>query len=120
MARDYFLAALDDLNFETRVSANHQIYGRQITRHYIFKFCTKQLTPWIDDVKSPSTDGRDTHRVGRTPTGKSSHRRIRGIVGDFTDQQLEAFEKRVAQMGKLTACINTEAQKKIYMLETEA
>ena len=71
-----------------------------------------------DDAKNPSAEHRDTPRPGRTP--KSSRQRIRETAGDFADQQLEALQKRVAQMEKPTACVDTEAQKKIDALETEA
>ena len=51
---------------------------------------------------------------------KSSRQRIRGTAGDFADPQLEALQKRVAQMEMPTACIDVEAQKKIDALETYA
>ena len=45
---------------------------------------------------------------------------MRGTAGDLSDQQLETLKKRVAQMERSTACVDAEAQKIIYALETES
>ena len=120
IARDYFLAALDDPHFETRIRERkppdlRTAYNTALRLESQYEAAHAMES---DDAKNPSVERGDTPRSGRTP--KSSRQRIRGTAGDFADPQLEALQKRVVQMEKPTACIDAEAQKKIDALETEA
>ena len=120
IARDYFLAALDDPHFETRIREREPpglrtAYNTAL-RHEIQYEAAHDMKS--DDAKNPSVERRDTPKPRRTP--KSWRQRIRDTAGNFSDPQLEELQKRVALMEKPTACVDAEAQKKIDTLETEA
>ena len=120
IVRDYFLAALDDPHFETRIREREPpdlrtAYNTALRLEIQYEAARVME---LDDAKNPAAKHRDTPRTGRTP--KSSRQRIRETAGDFAVQQLEALQKRVAQMEKPTACVEAEAPKKIDALKTEA
>ena len=119
IVRDYLLAALDDPHFETRIRERdlpdlRTAYNTALGIEIQYEAAHAMES---DDAKNPSVEHRDTPRPGRTP--KLSRQRIRGTAGEFSDPQLEALQKRVAQMEKPTACVDAEAQKKIDALETK-
>ena len=93
IARDYFLAALDDPHFETRIREREP---PDIRTAYNTALCLEiqyeaAHAMELEDAKNPSAEHRDTPIPGRTT--KSSRQRIRGTFGDFADPQLEASRR---------------------------
>ena len=85
IARDYFLAALDDPHFETRIrerepSDLRTAYNTALRFEIQYEAAHAME---LDDANNPSAEHSDTPRPGRTP--KSSRQRIRRTVGDFAD-----------------------------------
>ena len=120
IARDYFLAALDDPHFETLIREREPpnlrtAYNTALRLEIQYKAAHAMES---DYAKNPSVERRDMPRPGRT--SKSSRQRIRGTACDFADPQLEALQKRVAQMEKATDCLYAEAQKNIDASEKKA
>ena len=83
IARNYFLAALDDPHFETRIREREPPDLRTAYNTALRLEIQHEAAHAMesDDAKNPSVERRDTPRSGRTP--KSSRQRIRGTAGDF-------------------------------------
>ena len=83
IAQDYFLAALDYPDFETRIREREPpdlrtAYNTALCFEIQYEAAHAMVS---DDAKASSIERRDTPRPGRTT--KSSHQRIREKAGDL-------------------------------------